>query len=172
MLRISSIDSESKQRFLRLSRRIQSGQLSEPLKCPKTVEFRPVLILKLASKSLFRWYGDVEGISKPAWAMLCNNFKTVWSVECSIGSRWFLWSFWVVNTLFNLFFRLILASIFVSTTCWSSRALVSRNHTCIFTLNTSIKWCLWQAFSNNWQNLEETGTNGLGPIIYRVRWGA
>ena len=58
MLRISSIDSESKQRFLRLSRRIQSGQLSEPLKCPKTVEFRPVLILKLASKSLFRWYGD------------------------------------------------------------------------------------------------------------------
>ena len=29
-------------------------------------EFRPVLILKLASKSLFRWYADVEGISKPA----------------------------------------------------------------------------------------------------------
>ena len=63
-----------------------------------------------------------------------------------------------------------LASIFDSTTCWSSTALVSRNHTCIFTLNTSIKWCLWQAFSNNWQNLEETSTNVLGPIIYRVRW--
>ena len=44
MLRKSSIDSESKQRF---SRRIHSGQLLESLKCPKTVEFRSVLILKL-----------------------------------------------------------------------------------------------------------------------------
>ena len=116
---------------------------------------------------------DVEGISKPAWATLCNNFETGWSVECSIGSRWFLWGFWVVNALFNHFFRVNLALIFVSTTCWSSMVLVSRNHTCILTLNTSIEWCLWvklwQAFSNNWQNLEETSTNVLGPIIYRVR---
>ena len=106
----------------------------------------------------------VEGISKPAWATLCNNFKTGWSVECSIGSKWILWGYWVLNALFNHFFRVILASIFVSTTCWSSRALVSRNHTCILTLNTSIKWYLWQAFPNNWQNLEETSTNVLGPL--------
>ena len=56
MLRISSIDSESKQRFL--GGFGVPGQLSEPLKCPKTasVGVRPaaasVLILKLARGKL------------------------------------------------------------------------------------------------------------------------
>ena len=39
----------------------------------------------------------------------------------------------------------------------------------VVTLNTSIKWCLNIEFSYYWQNLEETSTNVLGPIIYRVR---
>ena len=26
---------------------------------------------------------------------MCNNPKTSWSVDCLIGSRWFLWDFWV-----------------------------------------------------------------------------
>jgi len=106
------------------------------------------------------------------WCATTSKLIDQLNVHCSIGSRWFLWGYWVVNALFNHFFRVILAWIFVATTCWSSRALVSRNHTCILTLNTSIEWCLWQAFCNNWQNLEETSTNVFGPIIYRVRWQA
>ena len=62
-------DLESKQRFSEENPRIRSGQLSEHLKCPKTIEFRPILFLKLSSVKLqnqFRWFGHVQKISKPA----------------------------------------------------------------------------------------------------------
>ena len=77
-------DLESKQRFSEDNPRIRSGQLSEHLKCPKTIEFRPILFLKLSSVKLqnqFRWFGHVQKISKPAWALWSNNFKTGSLVE-------------------------------------------------------------------------------------------
>ena len=120
----------------------------------------------------FRWFQHVEEISRSAWAMLSSNSKTGSSFDCSIVSIWFLWSFWVVNASFYHFFWVIIASIVVSTTSWSSRADVCKIFTCILSLNASIEWCLWWASFGFFQNLEDKSMNALGPNIYWPRWGA
>ena len=120
----------------------------------------------------FRWFQHVEGISRSAWAMLSSNSKTGSSFDCSIVSIWFLWGFWVVNASFYHFFWVIIASIVVSTTSWSSRADVCKSFTCILSLNASLEWCLWWASFGFFQNLEDKSMNVLGPNIYWPRWGA
>ena len=106
--------------------------------------------------------------------MLSSNSKTGSSFDCSIVSIWFLWSFWVVNASFYHFFWVIIASIIVSTTSWSSRADVCKSSTYILSLNASIEswWCLWWASFGFFQNLEDKSMNALGPNIYWPRWGA
>ena len=120
----------------------------------------------------FRGFQHVEEISRSAWAMLSSNSKTGSSVDCLIGWIWFLLRFWVVNASFYHFFWVIIASIVVSTTSWSSRADVCKTFTCILSLNASIEWCLWWASFGFFQNLEDKSMNALGPNIYWPRWGA
>ena len=70
------------------------------------------------------------------------------------------------------FFWVIIASIVVSTTSWSSRVDVCKNFTCMLSLNASLEWCLWWASFGFFQNLEDKSMNALGTNIYWPRWGA
>lgn len=52
---------------------------------PSSYEFSPYIVFKTGLHISFWWSGDVQGISKPAWAILNNNFKAGSSVD-----RWLL----------------------------------------------------------------------------------
>ena len=90
---------------------IRSGQLLDPLKCPKTVGFRPVLILKLASCNPgFDGLGMLREFLSQHELRCATTSKLVDQLIGQLVQDGFCEVFLVVNALFNHIFPVIIAS--------------------------------------------------------------